>query len=24
VQGQPEHHSRMGCCYQLGNRYTCP
>lgn len=24
VQEQPEHHSRMGCCYQLGNRYTCP
>lgn len=24
VQGQPEHHSRTGCCFQLGIRYTCP
>lgn len=24
VRGQPEHHSRMDCCYQLGSRYTCP
>lgn len=24
VQGQPEHRSRRGCCYQLGSRYTCP
>lgn len=24
VRGQPEHHSRKGCYYQLGSRYTCP
>lgn len=24
VRGQPERHSRMGCCYQLESRYTCP